>query len=246
MHERQLLEEILDSALDELDSDDVQRSTELLDTNENTPKMKHAAIRGTNQEEGDKKTEKRDEPSVSLCMDNAVNKLIENMKHSNLSNQNFRFEEFGENIMSEMMRDFESMAGKEDADTAIDGIMRQLLSKDLMYEPMKQVTEKFPQWLAENKSKLSEEEYIRYGTQYQYFQRILHAYDAEPDNISRLLELMQDIQQYGQPPSDIIKELAPDLDMDRDGFPSGFDFSIPGMQEGLPSNSKELDDCKMQ
>lgn len=46
-----------------------------------------------------------------------------------------------------------------DPDSVIDGMMEQLLSKDLMYEPMKQVTEKFPKWLNENKSILSEEEY---------------------------------------------------------------------------------------
>ena len=33
----------------------------------------------------------------------------------------------------------------------IDGVMRQLLSRDLMYEPMKQICERFPAWLATNK-----------------------------------------------------------------------------------------------
>ena len=33
----------------------------------------------------------------------------------------------------------------------IDGVMKQLLSRDLMYEPTKQICEKFPEWLATNK-----------------------------------------------------------------------------------------------
>ena len=33
----------------------------------------------------------------------------------------------------------------------IDGVMRQLLSKDLMYEPAKQICDKFPEWLAIHK-----------------------------------------------------------------------------------------------
>lgn len=45
------------------------------------------------------------------------------------------------------------------ADAMIDGMMEQLMSKDLMYEPMKQVTVKFPQWLAERKTVLSADEY---------------------------------------------------------------------------------------
>ena len=32
---------------------------------------------------------------------------------------------------------------------------------------------KYPEWLAEAKSQLTEEEYNRYGHQYQYFQRIV-------------------------------------------------------------------------
>ena len=44
-------------------------------------------------------------------------------------------------------------------DAVIDGMMQQLLSKDLMYEPMKQVTEKFPEWLENNKAKISSKDY---------------------------------------------------------------------------------------
>jgi peroxin-19 len=46
-----------------------------------------------------------------------------------------------------------------DADAVIDGMMEQLVSKDLMYEPIKQVASCFPKWLRENKGKISEVEY---------------------------------------------------------------------------------------
>jgi peroxin-19 len=45
------------------------------------------------------------------------------------------------------------------ADAMLDGMVESLLSKDLMYEPMKQVTELFPSWLEENRSKVPLEEY---------------------------------------------------------------------------------------
>jgi Pex19 protein family len=47
-------------------------------------------------------------------------------------------------------------------DAVIDGMMGQLLSKDLMYEPMKQVATEFPTWLEERSSSLSPEEFSRY------------------------------------------------------------------------------------
>ena len=92
---------------------------------------------------------------------------------------------------------------------------------------------------------MSESEYINYGRQYQSFQKILAVYDTEPDNFPRLMELMFDMQQYGQPPADIIRELAPGLKFDENGmpimpnmgagmFPEG---GMPGMPggEGLPN-----------
>ena len=42
--------------------------------------------------------------------------------------------------MNNMIAEFERLGEKEDFQVAIDGMMRQLLSKDLMYEPMKQVS----------------------------------------------------------------------------------------------------------
>lgn len=60
----------------------------------------------------------------------------------------------------------EGMAGGEggdfNPDAVIDGMMEQLLSKDLMYDPMKQVATKFPGWLNEHRSTLSAEEYAEY------------------------------------------------------------------------------------
>ena len=43
-----------------------------------------------------------------------------------------------------MIAEFEKLGEKEDFSQVVDGMMRQLLSKELMYEPMKQVCEKYP------------------------------------------------------------------------------------------------------
>ena len=145
-----------------------------------------------------------------------------------------QFEKFGEEMMSSIMKDFDKFGGMKDSDDAIDGVMKQLLSKDLMYEPMKEVSARFPKWLAENKEDLSEEDYQKYGTQYQYFQRIVHVYETEPDNFPRIQELMQQIQDFGQPPVDIIRSLAPELEFDSDGMPmmmGGGEGGIPGMPQ---------------
>ena len=55
--------------------------------------------------------------------------------------------------------DFDFGTDSLNPDAVIDGMMEQLLSKDLMYEPMKQVAEKFPGWLEDKKDSLPAAEY---------------------------------------------------------------------------------------
>lgn len=143
----------------------------------------------------------------------------------------------GEEMMNKMMGEFEKLGEKEDFNQVIDGMMRQLLSRDLMYEPMKAVCEKYPEWLAEKQDQLSKDDYLRFGTQYQFFQRIVAVYETEPDNFPRLMELMQDVQQYGQPPAEIIKELAPGLEFNSEGMPIMPNMgpnAFPSMSPGMP------------
>jgi len=138
----------------------------------------------------------------------------------------------GEDVMKKMMSDFEKMGESGDFQSVVDGMMKQLLSKQIMYEPIKAICEKYPEWLAENQSKLSEEDYTRYGKQYQYVQRICAVYETTPDNHERLVELMQDMQEYGKPPAEIIKELAPGLQFGSDGMPI-----MPNMGPGMPGGA---------
>ena len=44
--------------------------------------------------------------------------------------------------MKKMMEDFEKMGEKQDFNSVIDGMMKQLLSKDVMYTPMTMICEK--------------------------------------------------------------------------------------------------------
>jgi peroxin-19 len=199
------------------------------------------------------KTKKVSNNDVDESINRLLNGINQTSSSSSTTNENnpmmmgmegidpSQIEQFSTNIMSSIMSEFDKMGSKQDTDTVIDSVMKQLLNKELMYEPMKEVCSRFPTYLASNKDILSNEEYIRYGKQYQYFQKICHVYETEPDNFIRLMELMQDIQEYGQPPVDIIKELAPDLQFDETGMPimdpnntmgAGMPMMFPGMMGG--------------
>lgn len=51
------------------------------------------------------------------------------------------------------------------------------------------------------------------------FQRLATAYDQNPSDTKRLVNLMQDVQEYGQPPADLVHDIAPDLKLDAQGMP---------------------------
>lgn len=91
--------------------------------------------------------------------------------------------------------------------------MQQLLSKEVLHEPMKEIGERYPKWLEDHKSTLSGEEYDRYYRQYELIKDLNRAYESEPSNFNKIVDLMQKMQECGQPPSDIVQELAPDFDI---------------------------------
>ncbi len=52
-------------------------------------------------------------------------------------------------------------------------------------------------------------------------------YETYPGIYKKLAELTQDIQRYGQPPPEILQEVAPDLKFNSDGLPIVEDMSLP-------------------
>lgn len=107
--------------------------------------------------------------STQADVDRAVQRLLSDMAKAGSDDDDAipdldalmnggNMEAMGEEMMESMMKEL-SAFGASGADDVVDGMMRQLLSKELMYEPMKQVCDRFPAWLAESKAHLSEDEY---------------------------------------------------------------------------------------
>ncbi|KAI7838883.1 hypothetical protein COHA_007349 [Chlorella ohadii] len=99
------------------------------------------------------------------------------------------------------------------------------------------IGDKYPEWLEANKDKLSAEDLERYQQQQVYIRRICELYEASPSDYAQLVDLLQQMQQCGQPPQEIVDELAPGMQFGPDGLPSF------GGDEQLPP---ELRDCVIQ
>ncbi|KAL2518116.1 Peroxisome biogenesis protein 19-1 [Abeliophyllum distichum] len=116
-------------------------------------------------------------------------------------------------IVEEWVKQFEELAGSQDMESIVESMMQQLLSKEILHEPMKEIAERYPKWLEDNKAKLTDDEYARYSRQYELIKDLNQVYENEHDNFNKIVELMQKMQECGQPPNDIVQELAPDFDL---------------------------------
>ncbi|KAK2895976.1 peroxisomal biogenesis factor 19 [Channa argus] len=104
-------------------------------------------------------------------------------------------------------------------------IMQNLLSKEVLYPSLKEITTKYPEWLDANKPSLSPEDYQRYEQQAKIMGDICKHFEKEEEGpkdkegvFERIMDLMQQLQDLGQPP----KELAGDA-------PPGFNFDMESL-----------------
>lgn len=107
-------------------------------------------------------------------------------------------------------------------------MMKTLLSKEVLYPSLKEISQKYPKWLEENEGKTEKELIENYTLQYNLMKTICQEFEKETTadsedtknhRFKRILELMQEMQELGQPPKEILGEMAPGLEFDANGFP---------------------------
>lgn len=116
------------------------------------------------------------------------------------------------------------MGGEKDGDMSklLVDMLEQLSSKDVLYEPIKDLNSKFPAYLKENESTLSEDKLLNYKQQYETTVDILAVFDAPgyDDNDKQKREkvnvLLEHLQDLGQPPAELVGDLQ-----DFPGFGAG-------------------------
>ncbi|KAI5776190.1 Pex19 protein [Geopyxis carbonaria] len=138
-----------------------------------------------------------------------------------------------DSFLSEMLKQMQNPSadgGEEDFSTMLVGMMEQLTSKEILYEPMKELGEKYPEWIAKNHSKETPEDIERYRGQYTIVKEIVDKFeetgyrDEDEKHREYIIERMQRMQSAGAPP----KELMGDMPM------------------GLGSDEVDIGDCGVQ
>ncbi|XP_071576564.1 peroxisomal biogenesis factor 19 [Temnothorax nylanderi] len=147
-----------------------------------------------------------------------------------------------ENLQSEA--DVAAMLGQTsiDGDTGdilpfMQGMMEHLLSKEILYPSLKELSDKYPAWLEEHKATLNPSDLQRYTKQSELMQKVCTELEKEKEDDAEdvkqrrfqcVLKLMTEMQNYGQAPDDLVGEQCSFFQFDSEGnptlpFPPGVD-----------------------
>ncbi|KAL1828471.1 hypothetical protein DCAR_0207694 [Daucus carota subsp. sativus] len=217
------LDQLLDSALDDFQTlnltSSAQRSGDGGNKEYSGTSMIGGGVQGLGMGLPDLKSKKMGKQKVvkeSHHVSEALDKLREQTRETvrGLESITAPMPEFGNDAMMEdWVKQFEELAGSQDMDSIMETMMQQLLSKDVLQDPMKEIGERYPKWLEDHKATLTKEDYDRYFHQHELIKELNGVYETEPGNFNKIVELMQKMQECGQPPNDIVQELAPDFDI---------------------------------
>uniref|UniRef100_A0A3P9J6C3 Peroxisomal biogenesis factor 19 n=1 Tax=Oryzias latipes TaxID=8090 RepID=A0A3P9J6C3_ORYLA len=115
-------------------------------------------------------------------------------------------------------------------------IMQNLLSKEVLYPSLKEITTKYPEWLQANKPSLSAEDYQRYEQQSKVMADICKLFEAEEQGVENkertfesIMDRMQQLQDLGQPPKELAGDVPPGLNFDMESLnlPGGLGAGAP-------------------
>ncbi|KAJ1730986.1 Peroxisome chaperone and import receptor [Coemansia biformis] len=126
----------------------------------------------------------------------------------------------GADMMEELMRQLDQAGDDPKLDSLVDDVIGQLMSKEVLQQPLKELDAAYPAYLEKNKDVLPADELRRYRQQHEYIRQLLELFGQTDDdavNDPRTVELMQKMQDCGQPPNELLKLLAPDMELDDTG-----------------------------
>ncbi|KAG8737044.1 Peroxisome chaperone and import receptor [Ceratobasidium sp. 414] len=120
--------------------------------------------------------------------------------------------------------------GDEGLQGMIENMMGQLMGKEILHEPLVELDAKFPGYFDEH-PELSEKDKTKFKSQQALVKKIVAVFEQpnySDDNLEmskEILELMNQMQELGSPPAEILGDMPPGFDLNAEGMPK-----IPDME----------------
>ncbi|XP_075988841.1 peroxisomal biogenesis factor 19 [Anticarsia gemmatalis] len=160
-----------------------------------------------------------EDPAVQEKIDEVSAAISQTLKNLNSNTENLQTP-FSDADLANMFNNFNMGEGGQDGNMFVpfmQGMMQSLLSKEVLYPSLKELVDKYPAWLADNKDKIDKAEYERFCKQQQLMQQVCSELEPEqesdPDDVKRkrfdtVLDLMQKMQDLGQPPTELVGDIG--------------------------------------
>ncbi|KAI7162091.1 hypothetical protein KC349_g2332 [Hortaea werneckii] len=124
-----------------------------------------------------------------------------------------------EDLLAQMMKELQSgggAGGEEDFNKMLMSMMSQLTNKEILYEPMKELDDKFPEWLRrhEDAADVEKGEMERYKEQRRLVREIVARFerkeyrDENEEDREYIVDRMQKMQAQGSPPPDLVGDMS--------------------------------------
>jgi len=148
--------------------------------------------------------------------------------------------------------------GDMDMSKLLVDMLEQLSTKEALYEPIKDLNTKLPDYLKEKKGVIPDFQYTQYTKQYEITSEIVAVFEApgysddQKDKREKVNTLLESLQEMGQPPSELVGEAGeiPGLGSlgGLGGLGGGKNDPFAFNDKDLPENfEKELEEgCKQQ
>ena len=219
------LDDLLDGALDDFDKIPQQKLT---DSSAKGRKDQFESIEEDLKEfseESDEKIREKLRQTINQLQDNSSSGLGQDLTEEELNKMFNNFDLGGAEGPGE--ESFSNLL------PMMEGMMQSLMSKELLYPPMRDIADKFPGWLADNRNKISSSLYEKYNKQYDLTKQICFIFESEEEtdsqtkrkeNFETVMRIMQEMQTLGHPPKELTGDNSPGFQVDADGnpiFPDG-------------------------
>ncbi|RMZ78837.1 hypothetical protein DV738_g3557, partial [Chaetothyriales sp. CBS 135597] len=151
--------------------------------------------------------------------EDTIRRTMERMEDSSNKAASAAQEASDEDMLANLMKTLGEAGGGGDGDMSkmLLGMMEQLTNKEMLYEPMEELNQKFPAWLERNKDRLTKEDYGRYTRQRDIVREIVSKFEekgySDDDPLCRefIWEKMQKMQDQGAPPEDLVQNPMPGM-----------------------------------
>ena len=128
--------------------------------------------------------EKAGDAKNEATFQESIRKTMERMRESGDAAGAAAAASSDDDILAQMLKEMESgnfggEGSEEDFSKILMGMMEQLTNREILYEPMKELNDKFPGWMEKNKGKVEADDWKRYEEQAALVKEIVGRFEKE-------------------------------------------------------------------